>query len=92
MVLVQVHKFVLRLNQSKVRRYDDPWHDVAIPLNPEPEGSPNGEESEKSADARAGSHPCEGSGHRCSCCYEYEISCHTYTEKRHDFVKITASV
>ena len=30
MVLVQVHKSVLRVNQSKVRRDHDPWHDVAI--------------------------------------------------------------
>ena len=34
MVLVQVHKSVLRVNQSKVRKDYDPWHDVAIPLNP----------------------------------------------------------
>ena len=37
MVLVQVHKAVLRVTQSKVRRDHDPWYDVAIPLNPEPE-------------------------------------------------------
>ena len=36
MVLVQVHKSVLKVNQSKVRRDHDPWHDVAIPLNQEP--------------------------------------------------------
>ena len=32
MVLVEVHRAVLRVNQSKVRRDGDPWHDVAIPL------------------------------------------------------------
>ena len=31
MVLVEVHRAVLRVNQSKVRRDHDPWHDVAIP-------------------------------------------------------------
>ena len=34
MVLVQVHKSVLRVNQSKVRRDHDPWHDVAISFEP----------------------------------------------------------
>ena len=32
MVLVEIHRAVLRVNQSKVRRDHDPWHDVAIPL------------------------------------------------------------
>ena len=32
MVLVEVHRAVLRVNQSKVRRDHDPWHDVAVPL------------------------------------------------------------
>ena len=32
MVLVEIHKAVLRVNQSKVRRDHDPWHDVAIPV------------------------------------------------------------
>ena len=36
MVLVHIHKSVLKVNQSKVRRDHDPWHDVAVPLNPEP--------------------------------------------------------
>ena len=31
MVLVEVHRAVLRVNQSKVRCDGDPWHDVAIP-------------------------------------------------------------
>ena len=40
MVLVEVHRSALRVNQSKVRRDGDPWHDVAIPLKPaEPRGS-----------------------------------------------------
>ena len=30
MVLAEVHRAVLRVNQSKVRRDGDPWHDVAI--------------------------------------------------------------
>ena len=75
MVLVQVHKSVLRVNQSKVRRDHDPWHDVAvaIPLNPEPEVKEEG--------APDRSHFSEDTGHHCSCCYEHEISYHTYTEK-----------
>ena len=82
MVLVQVHK-VLRVSQSNVRRDHDPWHDVAIPLNPEPEVKEDG--------APDSSQFCEGTGHHCSCCYEHEISYHTYTEKRSDFVEISAS-
>ena len=30
MVLVEVHRAVLRVNQSKVRSDHDPWHHVAI--------------------------------------------------------------
>ena len=83
MVLVQVHKSVSRVNQSKVRRDHDPWHDVAIPLNPEPEVKEEG--------APDRSQFSEGTGHHCSCCCEHEISYHTYTEKRSDFVEISAS-
>ena len=83
MVLVQVHKSVLRVNQSKVRRDHDPWHDVAIPLNPEPEV--------KEDDAPKDSQFSEHKIHHCSCCYEHEISYHTYIEKKSDFVEITAS-
>ena len=83
MVLVQVHKSVLRVNQSKVRRDHDPWHDVAIPLNPEPEVKEDG--------APDSSQFSEKKGHHCSCYYEHEISYHTYTEKRSDFVEISAS-
>ena len=83
MVLVQVHKSVLRVNQSKVRRDHDPWHDVAIPLNPEPEV--------KEDDAPKDSQFSEHKIHHCSCCYEHEISYRTYTEKKSDFVEITAS-
>ena len=83
MVLVQVHKSVLRVNQSKVRRDHDPWHDVAIPLNSEPEVKEEG--------APDRSQFSEGTGHHCSCCYEHEISHHTYTEKGSDFVEISAS-
>ena len=39
MVLVQVHKSLLRVNQSKVRRDHDPWRDVAIPLRLRPHNS-----------------------------------------------------
>ena len=63
MVLVQVHKSVLRVNQSKVRRDYDPWHDVAIPLKPEPEVKADG--------APESSQFSETSGHHCSCCYEH---------------------
>ena len=71
------------MNQSKVRRDHDPWHDVAIPLNPEPEVKEEG--------APDRSQFSEGTGHHCSCCYEHEISYHTYTEKGSDFVEISAS-
>ena len=84
MVLAQVHKSVLRMHQSKVRRDHDPRHDVAMPLNPEPEV--------KVDDAPEGSHLCGGSGHHCSCCYEHETCYHTYTDRKSDFVEITASL
>ena len=83
MVLVQVHKSVLRVNQSKVRRDYDAWHDVAIPLNLEPEAKADG--------APESSQFSEKSGHHCSRCYEHEISYHTYTERKSDFVEISAS-
>ena len=83
MVLVQVPKSVLRVNQSKVRRDHDPWHDVAIPLNPESEV--------KEDDAPKDSHFNEYMDHHYSCCYEHEISYRTYTEKKSDFAEITAS-
>ena len=34
-VLVEIYRSVLRVNQSKVRRDHDPWHDVASPLKSE---------------------------------------------------------
>ena len=71
------------MSQSKVRRDHEPWHDVAIPLNPEPEV--------KEDDAPKDSQFSEHKIHHCSCCYEHEISYHTYTEKKSDFVEITAS-
>ena len=58
MVLVHIHKSVLRANQSKVKRDHDPWHDVALPLNPEPAAR----QREKAAGSRDGaperSHLC----------------------------------
>ena len=55
MVLVEVHRAVLRVNQSKVRRDGDPWHDVAIPLKPD--DSRSSEQSEVREDGtRSSSH------------------------------------
>ena len=48
MVLVEVHRAVLRVNQSKVRRDGDPWHDVAIPL--QSDDSRDSEQSEARED------------------------------------------
>ena len=55
MVLVEVHRAVLRVSQSKVRRDGDPWHDVAIPLKPD--DSRSSEQSEVREDGtRSSSH------------------------------------
>ena len=45
MVLAEIHRAALRVNQSKVRRDHEPWHDVAIPLksDDDPRSSPQGE-------------------------------------------------
>ena len=83
MVFVQVHKSILRVNQSKVRRDHDPWHDVAIRLNPERELQEDG--------APDSSQFGKGTGHHCSCYCEHEVSFHTYTKKRNDFVEVSAS-
>ena len=85
MVLVHIHRSVLRVNQSKVRRDHDPWHDVAVPLNPEP-AVPEGEEA---AGSREGAHLC--SGYQCKCCFEHEVCFHTLTSQKSDFVEISAT-
>ena len=69
MVLVHIHKSVLRVNQSEVRRDHDQWHDVAVPLNPEP-AAPQGEQAAGSRDGAAeNSYLCSGYQHKC--CFEH---------------------
>ena len=76
------------MNQSKVRLDHDPWHDVAVPLNPEP-AVPEGEEAAGSRDgAHEHSHLC--SGYQCKCCFEHEVVFHTFTSQKSDFVEISA--
>ena len=52
MVLVEIHRAALRVNQSKVRRDHEPWHDVAIPLksDDDPRSSPQGEALDRIGD------------------------------------------
>ena len=96
MVLVEVHRSVLRVNQSKVRRDGDPWHDVAIPLKPvEPRGSSHEEvrgdaprrSSQEEALERIGDRLLEQASSRF--CYEHEICFHSLTSGKSDFVEIT---
>ena len=96
MVLVEVHRSVLRVNQSKVRRDGDPWHDVAIPLKPvEPRGSSHAEvrgdaprrSSQEEALERIGDRLLEQASSRF--CYEHEICFHSLTSGKSDFVEIT---
>ena len=96
MVLVEVHRSVLRVNQSKVRRDGDPWHDVAIPLKPaEPRGSSSEEvrddaprrSSQEEALERIGDRLLEQASSRF--CYEHEICFHSLTSGKSDFVEIT---
>ena len=96
MVLVEVHRSVLRVNQSKVRRDGDPWHDVAIPLKPvEQRGSSHEEvrgdaprcSSQEEALERIGDRLLEQASSRF--CYEHEICFHSLTSGKSDFVEIT---
>ena len=96
LVEVEVHRSVLRVNQSKVRRDGDPWHDVAIPLKPaEPRGSSPEEvrddaprrSSQEEALERIGDRLLEQASSRF--CYEREICFHSLTSGKSDFVEIT---
>jgi len=96
MVLVEVHRAVLRVNQSKVRRDHDPWHDVAIPLKGDDSRGSSAEEvrddgavrrsSQEEALDRMGDKILEraSSGY----CYEHEICYHSLTSGKSDFVEI----
>ena len=96
MVLVEVHRAVLPVNQSKVRRDGDPWHDVAIPLKSDE--SRASESSEVRDDVPSGSsqdEALERIGQQildrasASYCYEHEICYHSLTSGESDFVEIT---
>ena len=88
MVLVEVHRAVLRVNQSKVRRDHDPWHDVAIPLT-------SGDDSRRSSSEEVLDHIEDkilqdaGKDVVFSTCYEHEICYHTLTSGKSDFVEIS---
>ena len=96
MVLVEVHRAVLRVNQSKVRRDGDPWHDVAIPLKSD--DSRSSEPTEARDEVSRGSSQDEALERigqkildRASAkyCYEHEICYHSLTSGKSDFVEIT---
>ena len=96
MVLVEVHRAVLRVNQSEVRRDGDPWHDVAMPLKSD--DSRSSERSEVRADGtRSPSHDeaLERLGDEIldraisGYCYEHEICYHSLTSGKSDFVEIS---
>ena len=93
---LKVHRAVLRVNQSKVRRDGDPWHDVAIPLKSD--DSRGSEPSGVREDAPIGSSQDEAIERigqkildRASAkyCYEHEICYHSLTAGKSDFVEIT---
>ena len=88
MVLVEVHRAVLRVNQSKVRRDHDPWHDVAVPLKSDDD--PRRSSSEEVLD-HIGDKILEDAGKDVvfSTCYEHEICYHTLTSGKSDFVEIS---
>ena len=93
MVLVEVRRAVLRVNQSKVRRDGDPWHDVAIPLKSD--DSRSSTETEVHDDIGPGCSSQEeardqileraGSRYR----YEHEICYHSLTSGMSDFVEFS---
>ena len=68
MVLNQIHQSILKVDQSKVRRGDDPWHNAAVPVTPERESFPSGEAPGKHDGAPESSHSCEVSGHNVNAC------------------------
>ena len=94
MVLVEIHKAVLRVNQSKVRRDHDPWHDVAIPLKSAEDRSSSQEEVRKEGRSssyeealnRIGDRILERAGS--NYCFEHEICYHMRTSGKSDFVEI----
>ena len=88
MVLVEVHRAVLRVNQSKVRRDHDPWHDVAVPLKSDDDSRRSS--SEEALD-HIGDKILEDAGKDVvfSTCYEHEICYHTLTSGKSDFVEIS---
>ena len=94
--LVEVHRAVRRVNQSKVRRDGDPWHDVAIPLKSD--DSRSSEPSEVRDDGtRSSSHDeaLERLGQKVldraisGYCYEHETCYHSLTSGKSDFVEIS---
>eukprot|EP00439_Symbiodinium_sp_Y106_P053545 s4190_g7.t1 len=96
MGLVEVHRTVLRVNQSKVRRDGDPWHDVAIPLKSDE--SRTSEPLEVREDAPIGSsqdETIERIGQKildrasAKYCYEHEICYRSLTAGKSDLVEIT---
>ena len=96
MGLVEIHRTVLRVNQSKVRRDGDPWHDVAIPLKSDE--SRTSEPLEVREDAPIGSsqdETIERIGQKildrasAKYCYEHEICYRSLTAGKSDLVEIT---
>ena len=89
-----VHKSVLRVNQSKVRRDHDPWHDVAIPLKSDEPRSSSSEEARESIRSSY-DEEIDGIGDRLldeassGFCLEHEICYHTFSAGKSDFVEIT---
>ena len=96
MVLVELHRAVLRVNQSKVRRDGDPWRDVAIPLKSDESRSsepsevrvedPRGSSQDEVLD-RIGQEILDRASAKY--CYEHEICYHSLTAGKSDFVEIT---
>ena len=79
---------MIRVNQSKVRRDHDPWHDVAIPLKSD--GESRRSSSEEALD-RIGDKILDDAGKDVvfSTCYEHEICYHALTSGKSDLVEIS---
>ena len=82
-VLVEVHRAVLRVNQSKVRRDHDPWHDVANPLKSEEESRRSSSEEALDRLDRIGDKILEDARRDAvsSYCYEHKICYHAFTSE-----------
>ena len=88
MVLFEIYRSVLRVNQSKVRRDHDPWHDVAIPVKSDDDSRCSSQDEALDGIGDKTLEDAERDVVSCYC-YEDEICYHSLTSGKSDFVEIS---